>query len=712
MQQPLDANQGKSATYPNLPQGAEGHFLLHFYAVIARVLANLRATHPAHGEEESATYFEQFQFLKGYRRMLDAHLPGQLSPNEELVWWDAAIAQREEQSVCHLPLQALVEEADVGLDELRVLIAAGMVEEDIRFGAFFATLQEPLLARRPCIGTLDWLLGELAQAPANVWHACHRLLDAGLLQVDNRADPRSEWLLRVPAAIWDALRGQLLMRPAQGLTLQLIGDFPPLERLILPTRLHDLILRVPELLLSGQISSLVLRGMVGSGRRTILRAVAQALGRDILLWEGGTPGDENWRLLGPLATLTGAMPVLRFDLGPGETLDLPALPGYSGPTGITLGHNGGVRGPLLAHSLSLHVPPPDCDARRRFWLATTLPVEMEHLDDIAARFLLTGGHITRVAALAHTYALLDDRPSIAPSDVQQAARALNRQALETLATPLEATNGWSDLVVNANISRDLKTLEARCKSREALQKRTGPALSHSLNRGVRTLFSGPSGTGKTLAARALACALQMDLYRVDLAAVVNKYIGETERNLNQVLSRAEELDVMLLLDEGDALMTSRTEVRNANDRYANLETNYLLQRLENYEGIVVITTNAASRIDSAFARRIDVVIDFAPPEAAERWLIWQSHLPPAHAISLPFLEEIAYRCALTGGQIRNAALHTTLLALGDGSSINDSHLEAGVRREYRKAGSACPLQAKPTKQGHVDHLRRFAVELS
>src|SRR5262249_19568462 len=264
---------------------------------------------------------------------------------------------------------------------------------------------------------------------------------------------------------------------------------------------------------------------------------------------------------------------------------------------------------------------------------------------------------------------------------------------------LEPTNGWHDLVVSASTSRELQTLEARCHGREALRERTGPALNHSLNRGVRALFSGPSGTGKTLAARALASALQMDLYRVDLPAVVNKYIGETERNLNQVLSRAEELDVILLLDEGDALMTNRTEVRNANDRYANLETNYLLQRLENYEGIVVITTNAGNRIDSAFSRRLDVIIDFAPPEAPERWLIWQSHLPQEHAVSRDFLREVAGRCSMTGGQIRNAALHATLLALGNDGEVIDAHLESAVQREYRKVGAACPLRPRVMGRG-------------
>src|SRR5690606_26138790 len=284
-------------------------------------------------------------------------------------------------------------------------------------------------------------------------------------------------------------------------------------------------------------------------------------------------------------------------------------------------------------SLSLNLPPPDHDARRRFWQASGAPVRAPALDDIAARFLLTGGHIHRAAALAETYAALDGRKSVMAEDVQRATRALNRQVLETLATPLETGAGWQALIVTGAVARDLAALEARCRQREGLRVRAGAAFRGNLNRGVRAMFSGPSGTGKTLAARALAAALQMDLYRIDLASVVNKYIGETERNLNQVFSRAEELDVMLLLDEGDALMTRRTDVNNANDRYANLETNYLLQRLETYEGIVVITTNASQRIDTAFLRRMDVVVEFPLPDALERWLLWGRHLPDGHRIA-------------------------------------------------------------------------------
>jgi SpoVK/Ycf46/Vps4 family AAA+-type ATPase len=178
--------------------------------------------------------------------------------------------------------------------------------------------------------------------------------------------------------------------------------------------------------------------------------------------------------------------------------------------------------------------------------------------------------------------------------------------------------------------------------------------------------------------------------------VVNKYIGETEKNLNQAFSRAEELDVILLLDEGDALLTSRTSVQTSNDRYANLETNFLLQRIEAFDGILLVTTNAAGRIDSAFQRRMDVVVDFRAPEPNERWLIWQIHLPENHQVDPRWLEEAALRCVLTGGQIRNAVLHASLLALSHGGRIGTAHAEEAVRREYRKTGAVCPLRRLTT----------------
>lgn len=692
------------------PVSADVEFRLHVYALVARVLAHLDRASVEPGQ--AADWFQAYPFLESYRAALAEHEPAGLTPGDTWRWWEAQVTAFREPAAAHRPLTALRAALAPHGDDLWLLIAAGLLEEDIRFGALFAALQEPLQARRPCVGLLGWLLSEPGGAPFDAWMATQRLLDQGLLTVDaeRRSEPRLEWTPRVPPAVWDAVQGRQLTRPAEDVTWQAQQDFPPLDRLILPAQLHGQIAHLPALLAGGQVAALLMRGMRGSGRRTVIGSVARRLGRDVLLWEGDKPQGDGWRLLGPLATLTGSIPVLRCDPGPGESLDLPPLPGYRGPVGITLGRSGGLRGPLVEHSLSLTVAPPDCEARRRFWQATGVPLRPDVLATVAGRFLLTGGFIHRAAGLAQSYALLDGRNDVEVADVQGAARSLNRQALETLATHLEPASGWMDLVVSDLVAQELQALEARCRSREVLQERAGPAFGRSLNRGVRAMISGPSGTGKTLAARALAANLEMDLYRVDLAAVVNKYIGETERNLNLVLSRAEELDVILLLDEGDALMTRRTDVRNANDRYANLETNYLLQRLETYEGIVIITTNAGQRIDEAFLRRLDVIIDFPAPEAAERWLIWQMHLPRSHAVSPGFLDDVANRCALTGGQIRNAALHATLLAT-NGDLVGNSHVEQAVQREYRKAGAAYPMRATRSDGSQLSQVRQFARSL-
>ncbi|HEY3080601.1 MAG TPA: ATP-binding protein, partial [Chloroflexota bacterium] len=312
-------------------------------------------------------------------------------------------------------------------------------------------------------------------------------------------------------------------------------------------------------------------------------------------------------------------------------------------------------------------------------------------------FRMTGGNIRRAASLARSYAALDGRCAVTLTDARQASRALNRPALDTLATPVAADGDWGQLAVAAETMRELRHLELRCRHRERMGASVGASLEADLNAGVRALFSGPSGTGKSLAARLLAATLGMDLYRLDLSTVVNKYIGETEKNLSRVFARAEELDVILLLDEGDSLLTQRTTVQTSNDRYANLETNYLLQRLESFEGILIVTTNANQRIDDAFQRRIDVVVDFHPPEPAERWAIWQLHLPAAHGVEPALLDDVARRCGLSGGQIRNAVLHASLLGMEDGGTIASAHLEAAVEREYRKMGAVCPLRTGPRR---------------
>jgi SpoVK/Ycf46/Vps4 family AAA+-type ATPase len=314
--------------------------------------------------------------------------------------------------------------------------------------------------------------------------------------------------------------------------------------------------------------------------------------------------------------------------------------------------------------------------------------------DLGVRFRMTGGNIRRTAQLARAEAALAGREQPVAEDVMRGARAQQARLLDTLAARVPTVIDWDRVAVRPETMRELRLLEVRCRHRERIATAVGAAASQDLTAGVRALLTGPSGTGKTLAARTLAGVLGVDLYRIDLSTVVNKYLGETEKNLDRLFSRAEESDAALLLDEGDALMTRRTDVQTSNDRYANLETNFLLQRLESFDGIVLITTNAADRIDDAFRRRMDVVIDFGLPDELERWSIWRLHLPDSHAVGDDLVEELAVRCALSGGQMRNAVLHASLLALQDGGTICSEHLEAAVRREYQQAGQVCPLAAE------------------
>jgi SpoVK/Ycf46/Vps4 family AAA+-type ATPase len=386
------------------------------------------------------------------------------------------------------------------------------------------------------------------------------------------------------------------------------------------------------------------------------------------------------------------LPVFVYDLAPGEIADVPALPGYDGPLGIVLGLEGGVGSARTEAALTLSLPLLSAEQRRRCWRQVLHNHVGADLEELSERFLLPAGHLRQAATMAIGHAALDQRDGVEIRDIREACRALNRQMLDTHAALLADGGSWHDLVVSTATAVRLRDLELRCRHRERLLQHLGSAFANSSNRGVRALFTGASGTGKTLAAKIIAAELGIDIYRVDLSAVVNKYIGETEKNLHQVLSRAEALDVILLLDEGDSLLGNRTEVKTANDRYANLETNYLLQRLETYQGIVIVTTNASQHIDRAFQRRMDVVVSFVHSQPDERRAIWQLHLPQRHGIGGDFFDEVVQRCALTGGQIRNAALHATLLAVDEGGGVvRELHLEAAIRGEYRKAGATYPL---------------------
>jgi ATPase family associated with various cellular activities (AAA) len=652
-----------------LPGSPASHFRLRAYDAVRSLRARLPAPDDGNG----------LGFLTGYYRELDAAGFTESGPAEDQRW-SRYLAAWEGRVDGHLPVRALSRAFELTPLALTLLFTAGLVDEDARFGTLFEALSGLPGEPRPTTGLLaTWSDDDDAR------EAVAQLLASGLLEAANADAPRSRWTLHVPAVLWEALRGAA--RPSLGpwASYRPVSELPELDELVLPAALAEMLDRVPELVAGPDSRPLVVRGPNRGGRRTLAAAVARRLGLGLL--ELRDPAADAG-LVGALAALLPALPLVVLDPAPGETVELPQFPGYRGPLAAVAGRRGGLH---ADRAVTITLPMPSSELRATHWEQAL--GDRALAAELAGLTRLTGGTIRAVAERARAEAALAGRDRPGRAEIATALGAVDGEALETLATRIRVTGDWGQLAVGPETGRELDLLRSRCRYRERLHEHVGPVLGEQLTAGVRVLFSGPSGTGKTLAARLLAASLGKQLYALDLSAVVNKYLGETEKNLDAVLSRAEELDVVLVLDEGDALMTARTDVTTANDRYANLETNFLLQRLESYEGILIVTTNAGDRIDPAFRRRLDVVIEFRMPDASERRSIWELHLPGDAVVGDPFLAEIATRCQLSGGQIRNAVLHASVLALHEGSAVGGGQLDRAVRREYRKSGSVCPLRA-------------------
>jgi hypothetical protein len=266
-----------------------------------------------------------------------------------------------------------------------------------------------------------------------------------------------------------------------------------------------------------------------------------------------------------------------------------------------------------------------------------------------------------------------------------------QRPLDELAQRVDPVFQWNDLVVHRSLADHLKAFRNTIAHQFTVYERWRLGDKIPRGRGVVALFSGPSGAGKTMAAETIAHDLGMNLYRIDLAGVVSKYIGETEKNIKKIFDSARGTNTLLFFDEADALFGRRTEIRDSHDRYANLEVNYLLQRLEEHDGPVILATNRRKNMDEAFLRRIHFIIEFSLPTEPLRQLIWQKYLPPtlprAGDVDVAFL---AKHFEVSGGDIKNAALQAAFLAAEDGQAVSMPHLLAALRREYLKLGKVFP----------------------
>jgi hypothetical protein len=346
--------------------------------------------------------------------------------------------------------------------------------------------------------------------------------------------------------------------------------------------------------------------------------------------------------------------------------------------------------------LTLTAPPLDDVQSSARWRRALDPVgsdpatsDLADPGRVTAAFRLGPERIDRAAAAAQLAAIHRGSP-LTELDLHVGARLQNSSGLQRLARRIEPAAGWPDVVLPSAALASLRELTARVRLRRTVLDDWGMRRGGSHGDGITALFAGPTGTGKTLSAEVIARELGLDLHTVDLATVVDKYIGETEKNLDRIFDEAEQINTVLFFDEADALFGKRSEVRDARDRYANVEVAYLLQRMERFDGLAILATNLRLNMDEAFARRLDIVVDFPKPELGERRRLWKHllgrSLPLDDTVDTEFL---AASFELSGGDIRNVAVTAAYMAATANREVSMIDLVRGVGREYRKLGRLC-----------------------
>ncbi len=308
------------------------------------------------------------------------------------------------------------------------------------------------------------------------------------------------------------------------------------------------------------------------------------------------------------------------------------------------------------------------------------------LEILASQFNLTASQIQNAVYSANDLALKKGIP-VSIDDLYESARSYSSHHLNSLATKIQPRYRWEDIVLPDDGLAALRELTNTIRWRSVVLDDWGVGERLMPYSGVSALFAGPPGTGKTLAAQVISAELKMDLYKIDLSTVVSKYIGETEKNLERIFSQAKNSNAILFFDEADSIFGKRSEVKDAHDRYANIEVGYLLQRMETYDGVVILATNLRSNLDDAFTRRIQFIVEFPFPDEEERKRIWEVLFPPGVPKSDDIdVDELGSRFRLTGGSIRNVIISASFLAVSENSPVTNDHLIHAIRREMQKMG--------------------------
>jgi hypothetical protein len=559
--------------------------------------------------------------------------------------------------------------------ERDVLLWCAGLELDSRFGRAFATAHGEAHRAAPTFGLALAALDEphwdalTPAGPLRFWRLVEPAPGAGLVDRPLRIDERILAHLLEVDCLDPRLDGVLRACPPGGR----LTPGQEAAAVAVATALDRL----------GAPAAVALCGTDRVTRRRVAAMVAASAGAPLLVLPApAVPAAEAeaaalLRLVEREVALLGALLLVEV------AEDAPTHPALStalARLGCPLLLSGGLAVPEHPRPAQRPVPSPTAAEQRALWTdVLTVPVPAAVVRDVTAHFRF---EVPDVEAIAAGLSTVDTEGDGGPA-LRTACRVRARVGLDGLAQRVEPRAGWDHLVLPEHSMAALHDVARQVRHRETVYQDWGMADGANRGLGVSALFTGDSGTGKTLAAEVLAADLGLDLYQIDLSAMVSKYIGETEKNLRTVFDAAEASGAVLLFDEADALFGRRSEVKDSHDRYANVEVSYLLQRMDSYRGLAILTTNLRSALDRAFLRRIRAVVSFPFPDQAARQRIWRLNLPPSLPLDGVDLARLA-RLQVAGGNIRTIALGAAFLAAEDGGTVTMAHLLAAARREYAK----------------------------
>jgi AAA+ superfamily predicted ATPase len=643
--------------------------------------------------------------------------PDYQSLREDLAHLESEIDDRKAESLRQgreLRLERLGDKFALTSFDKDIILLCLLPELDLKYERLFGYIQDDVTRRRPtvalaldllCTSFEDRLAGRQSfseQAPLVKYH---------FISLHDDTPGKHAPLLAKSLKLDDRIRDYLLGFDEIDANL-----LPFIHRIAPQRRLDDIILadniraRLAQLTDAHKDSAHLIwyfYGPEGTGKRSTAEALCRRLGTGLLvadvklMLQVSLPFETITRLLCREAMLQDAAIYWKgFDTllddafssqlrtAIVEIKQHPGLVFLSGGRVWDARHSWGSR--LF---IPVEFPVPDFGQRQQLWLAS-LDGQAKDVESavgaLASKFQLSGGQIVEASSLARNLALWRDGGSITGDDLHWACHQVSNQKLIQLARKVKPRYIWADIVLPKDQLEQLREICNYVKYHQLVYGEWGFEHKFSLGKGLNVLFAGPSGTGKTMAAEIMANELGLDLYKIDLATVVSKYIGETEKNLDRIFKEAQDSNSVLFFDEADAIFGKRSEVRDSHDRYANIEIAYLLQKMEEYQGIVILATNFRKNLDEAFARRMHFNVEFPFPVEEDRYRIWQKAFPEAAPLSQDIdLAFMARQFKITGGNIKNIALSAAFLAVEDSRMVTMEHLIGATKREYQKMGKLC-----------------------